>query len=102
MIRQRTGRLGQADGLGLIGTGDAGLPGMQSPVVAAWDQSPPRGESGRPGAVVRPARGGARARHERDGDRAGDESSGPVGESPTVIPAEAAPATLALSGSRPW
>ena len=39
--------------------------------------------------------------HERDGDRAGDESSGPVGESPTVIPAEAAPATLALSGSRP-
>ena len=39
--------------------------------------------------------------HERDGDRAGDESSGPVGESPTVIPAEAAPATLALSGSWP-
>ena len=35
MIRQRTGRLGQAAGLGLIGTGDAVLPGMQSPVVAA-------------------------------------------------------------------
>ncbi len=102
MIRQRTGRLGQAVGLGLIGsTLAAMLPGMQSLLsrhATRADVAESQAALERWFAALAkvPAHG-----HERDGDRAGDESSGPVGESPTVIPAEAAPATLALSGSRP-